>query len=179
MEPPIPEGVIVEGDMLGLIPALKYVDHDITDENKFPELVPNKFLKKYISSETHMIVIEPQVWATGLQKEGLLNLFDIPHFGWSQEINACVKMLLSCVHGGYMWLDRPVSIDTDLIVHITGLPSQGEDPSLLFFDKKNEKSLSESMKEKFHTFCGQHGLDVASICDPTVRFVMQALACKC
>jgi hypothetical protein len=47
VEPPIPEGVIVEGDMLGLIPALKYADHDITDENKFPELVPNKFLRKY------------------------------------------------------------------------------------------------------------------------------------
>jgi hypothetical protein len=48
----------------------------------------------------------------------------------------------------------------------------------LFFDKKNEKTLSESMKEKFHTFCGQCGLDVASICDPMVRFVMQALACN-
>jgi hypothetical protein len=39
----IPEGVIVEGDMLGLIPTLKYVDHDITDEKKFPELVPTSF----------------------------------------------------------------------------------------------------------------------------------------
>jgi hypothetical protein len=89
----------------------------------FPELVPSKFLMKSISSETHMIVIEPQVWARGLQKVGLLNLFDIPHFGRSQEINACVKMLLSCVHRGYMWLDRPISIDIDLIVCITGLPS--------------------------------------------------------
>jgi len=59
MEPPIPEGVIVEGDMLGLIPTLKYVDHDITDEKKFPDLVPSKFLKKHISSETQMIVIQP------------------------------------------------------------------------------------------------------------------------
>jgi hypothetical protein len=133
MEPLIPEGVIVEGDMLGLIPTLKYVDHDITDEKKFPELVPNKFLKKYISSETQMIVIEPQIWATGLQKEGILNLFDIPHFGRSQEINACVKMLLSCVHGGYMWLDRPVSIDTDLIMHITGLSITGGGPLFVVF----------------------------------------------
>jgi hypothetical protein len=82
------------------------------------------------------------------------------------------------MHKGYLWLNRPVSIDTDLIVHITGLPSQGEDPSLIFSDKKNEKALSESMKEKFHTFRGQHSLDVASICDPTVRFVTQVLACK-
>jgi hypothetical protein len=152
VEPPIPEGIIIEGDMLGMIPALKYVDHDITDENKFLELVPSKFLMKFISFETHMIIIEPQVWDRGLQKAGLLNLFDIPHFGWSQEINACVKMLLSCVHGGYLWLDRPISIDIDLIVHITGLPSQGLDPASMFFDKKKEKSLTESMKEKFHTF---------------------------
>jgi hypothetical protein len=54
----------------------------------------------------------------------------------------------------------------------------GEGPYTIFFDKKNEKSLAESMKEKFHTFCGQCGLDVASICDPMVRFVTQALACK-
>jgi hypothetical protein len=94
------------------------------------------------------------------------------------EINVCVKMLLSCVHGGYMWLDRPVSIDIDLIVHITGLPSQGEDPHHYFLIRRMRKTLSESMKEKFHTFCGQRGLDVASICDLMVRFVMQALACK-
>jgi hypothetical protein len=46
-----------------------------------------------------------------------------PTFGRSNEINACVNMLLRCVHGGYLWLDRPVSIDIDLIVCITGLPS--------------------------------------------------------
>jgi hypothetical protein len=44
-------------------------------------MVPNKFLRKYISVEAHIIVIEQQVWTTGLQKAGLLNLFDIPHFG--------------------------------------------------------------------------------------------------
>jgi len=113
----------MEGDMLGMIPALKYVDHDITKEKMFPELVPNKFLKKYISSETHMIATEPHVWTMGLQKEGIMNHFDIPHFGKSQEINVCVKMFLSCVHGGYMWYDWTISIDTNLIVHITDLPS--------------------------------------------------------
>jgi hypothetical protein len=48
MDPPIPEVVIVEGDKLGLIPALKYANHDITDENKVIELLPSKFLNKYI-----------------------------------------------------------------------------------------------------------------------------------
>jgi hypothetical protein len=87
-------------------------------------------------------------------------------------------MLLSCVHHGYLWLDRLVSIDTYLFVHIVGLLSQEEDPSLLFFDKKNEKTLSERMKEKFHTFRGQRRLYVSSVCDPTVWFTMQAFDCK-
>jgi hypothetical protein len=69
--------------MLGLIPTLKYANHDIIDENKFLKLIPSKFPMKFISSEIHMIVIEPQVWARGLQKAGLLNMFDIPHFRWS------------------------------------------------------------------------------------------------
>jgi hypothetical protein len=100
-----------------------------------------------------MIVIEPQIWATGLHKVGILNLFYIPHFGRSQEINSCIKMLLSCVHRGYLWLDRPVSIDTDLIVYTLSVyRRKGRTPHCYFFDKKNEKTLSESMKEKFHTF---------------------------
>jgi hypothetical protein len=34
------------------------------------------------------------------------------------------------------------------------------------------------MKEKFDTFRGKRGLDVKSINDKNVRFVMQVLACK-
>ena len=83
VEPPIPEGVIVEGDMLGMIPALKYVDHEIKDEKKFPELVPNTFLRKFITPENYMIVIEPQVFSRGLKNAGLLKLFDITHFRWN------------------------------------------------------------------------------------------------
>jgi hypothetical protein len=178
MEPSIPEGVVVDGDMLGMIPALKYVEHDIIDENKFQEIVQNKFLKKFINVETHMIVIEPRVWDRGLHKAGRLNLFDILHFGQIQEIIACVKMMLICVHGGYMWLDRTMSIDNYLIVCIIGLSLQGEDPMPFFLEKKNENNLSKRMKEKLHTFRGQCYLDIASIYDPKVRFVMKSLACK-
>jgi hypothetical protein len=84
VEPLILEGVIVEGDMLGLTVVLKYANHDITDENKFRELVPRKFFINSISFETHIIVIEPWAWARGWDKVGLLNLFDITRFGWIQ-----------------------------------------------------------------------------------------------
>jgi hypothetical protein len=59
-------------------------------------------------------------------------------------------MLLSFVHGGFLWLNRSVSIDIDLIVCITGISLQEKDPSIIFLEKKDEKDLSKSMKEKFH-----------------------------
>jgi hypothetical protein len=94
-------------------------------------------------------------------------------------VNACVNMLLTCVHGGYLWLDMPISINTDLIASNHKLTNTGEDPTLLFAKKKNDKTLLESMREKFHTVRGVHGLDVPSICDPTIRIVMQALHASC
>jgi hypothetical protein len=113
--PDIPDGVIIDEDMLGKVSQLKYVDHDITDTTKFPELAPSEYLELKIDPVMNQTIPVPKVWARGLERAGILNLFDIPHFDRSQEVNACVKMLLTCVHGGYLWLDRPISIDTDLI----------------------------------------------------------------
>jgi len=67
-------------------------------------------------------------------------LFEIPHFGQSLEINARFKLLLSCLHGGALWLDPQVSIDTQLIAQITGLSIAGEDPTTLFVNKAKEKA---------------------------------------
>jgi hypothetical protein len=86
------------------------------DEKKFPELASSKYLKKYINAETQDDHDRATDMGNRLEKDGILNLFDIPHFRRSTKINTCVKMLLSCVHRGYLWLDRPVSLDTDLIV---------------------------------------------------------------
>jgi hypothetical protein len=94
---------------------------------------------------------------------------DITHFGCSHEINACVKFFLSCIHGGTLWLDPLVSIDTALIAWITGLPKVGEDISLLFH-KVGERSLSELMKENFQTFRGKKGMDVKKINDDNLQF---------
>ena len=78
--------MVVEGDILGLIHVLKYVNHNITYEKNFLELVHKKFLINSISSETHMIVIEPHMWAIGLQKVGLINLFIYPTFDGSRRL---------------------------------------------------------------------------------------------
>jgi hypothetical protein len=92
--------------MLGTVENLKFEDHDLSDEKKFLELAPKKYLKRVIFLETSFILVEPQTWATGLDKSRIMNLLEIPHFGRSVNINTCVNMLLSCVHGGYLWLEE-------------------------------------------------------------------------
>jgi hypothetical protein len=116
MEPKIPPGVIMEKYRLGLISNLKYAYHDIMDEKKFSELAKSTYLKRYISTETHMIMIDIQTWEIGMEKVDIQDLFEIPHFGRSIEINAYMKIFLSCMHRGYLCLNRSVSLDTDLIV---------------------------------------------------------------
>jgi hypothetical protein len=127
---PVPPGVSIEGEMLRKVVGLKFMDHDITDEKKFPELAREKYLHTRSIPGTGEILLETQEWATCLEKEGILNLLEIPHFRCNLEINACVKVFLSCVHGGTLWLDPPVSIDTALIARITGLPKarRGSNP---------------------------------------------------
>jgi hypothetical protein len=132
--------------MLGSIPNLKFADQDLCDENKFPYLAGKKYPKKFIDPQTLFIRVEPKTWETLLDKLGILNLLQIPHFGRSAQINACINMVLSCVHGIYLCLDIVVFIDIELIVQITGLPTIVEDPSLLFIDNSNGKSLSRKMK---------------------------------
>jgi hypothetical protein len=57
-----------------------------------------------------------------------MNLLDIPHFGHGKYINICVKKILERVHGGFLWMDRTVPINVDLIVAITSLPTDRERP---------------------------------------------------
>jgi hypothetical protein len=58
-------------------------------------------------------------WIKELTQSMILNVMKIPHFGRHQEVNTCVKILLSCYHGGYLWLDRCMTVDLALIHLIT------------------------------------------------------------
>jgi muconolactone delta-isomerase len=42
--PYILEELIIDEDILGKVPQLKFVDHDITDLAKFPKIVPLQYL---------------------------------------------------------------------------------------------------------------------------------------
>jgi hypothetical protein len=103
-------------------------------------------------------------------------MLEIPQFGRTTKIKICIKLLLICIHGWFLWLDRAVSIDTQFIAWIIGMPSVGEYPLPLFTDKTWEKSLAERMKGKYGTFRGARKLDVTSINDNTVIFETWVLA---
>jgi hypothetical protein len=126
--------------MLGKVVDLNFMDYDITDAQNFPELAREKYLCTKRVSGTSAILMETQLWEIRLEKPGILKMFEIPHFRHSLEINACIKVLLSYIHGGTLWLDPPVSIDIVLIAWITRLLKEGEDLSLLFH-KVGERSL--------------------------------------
>jgi hypothetical protein len=67
------------------------------------------------ASSSGVPILEPKQWIAGLYNTGIMNLLEIPHFGWGKDVNNCVKQLLALVHGGILWMDRLVSIDVDLI----------------------------------------------------------------
>jgi hypothetical protein len=50
---------------------------------------------------------------------------------------------LSVLHGGFLWLEEPISIDVELISFIIGLPSNGEKLAQYLEDKTKEKALTE------------------------------------
>jgi hypothetical protein len=77
-----------------------------------------------------------------------MNLLEIPHFGRGKDVNACVKQLLARVHGGFLWMDRPVPIDVNLISKLTGLPTDGVKPEQYLDDKMKEKAIAEGSEGK-------------------------------
>jgi hypothetical protein len=76
----------------------------------FLELEREKYLCTKSVSGIGAILVETQMWETRLENSGILNLMEIPHFGRSLEINACVKLLLS-LHPWRNIVACPTSID--------------------------------------------------------------------
>ena len=93
-------------------------------------------------------VIGSQEWIEKLAASRLLNWLRISHFGRSPELNAVVKVLLSCVHEGYLWLDKNIDLNVDAIHRITGLSKVVADPGAHFVGKNLHWKLSAKiMKE--------------------------------
>jgi hypothetical protein len=73
----------------------------------------------------------------------------IPHFGRHQEVNACVKLLLSCYHGGYLWIDCQITVDPTLSHRITRLSMQGPDLQEFYPGKTTDRALAQKIKETY------------------------------
>lgn len=107
-------GVEIKGDFLGQLNNLKYADHDVRDIAKFPDFSKQNYmdLKPQLGG---IVLYEEYNWALGLKESTILNFLDITHFGRNLKVNAYVKKLLSCIHGGTLWLDEKVEITLQLI----------------------------------------------------------------
>jgi hypothetical protein len=68
----VPPGVIIEGDMLDKVVSLKFMDHDITDEQKFSNFSREKLFCAKSVPGTKMIVLETHVWEIRIEKVGIL-----------------------------------------------------------------------------------------------------------
>jgi hypothetical protein len=121
---------------------------------------------------------QPLQWAEGLEKTGILGLLELPHFGRGQYANSCIKQLMVVTHGGDLWLDKLISIDVELIAHITGLAIMGHGSAQFLKDKTKEKSLTEEMKKKYDTERGMHRIIIKWISDSATRMAMKIMACK-
>jgi hypothetical protein len=140
------KGIRVVGSQLGQIPLLKNNDFNLGDRKNYAMLAPHRYLMKSTGKKPRLI---SQPWIKGLAQSTVLNVMKIPHFGHHQEVNACVKLLLSCYHGGYLWLDQRITVDLMLIHQITGLSMKGPDPQQFYPGKASDRSLAQCIKEAY------------------------------
>jgi hypothetical protein len=121
----LPKGIRAVGLQLGQIMTLNISEFNLGDRKNYGMLAPHKYLKKTTWKKSKII---PEMWTMDISRSTILNVMKIPHFDRHQEINACVKLLMLCYHGSYLWLDRCITVDLVLIHRITGLSMQGIDP---------------------------------------------------
>jgi hypothetical protein len=83
------------------IAALKSSNFNLGDRKFYNMLTPHKYLTRTKGKNSNIL---PQSWTHNLAHSTLLNVMKILYFRRYKEVNACVKLLLSCYHGGYLWL---------------------------------------------------------------------------
>jgi hypothetical protein len=164
--------------MVGGVTAIKYSDHDVVNVTKFPYLASQNYLERRGEGSSSMLVLESTQWILGIYNTGIINLLYVPHFGRSNHINACIKKLISCVHDGILWMDRTVHITVELIVGITGLPTDGEKSEKYLEEKTRAKAISDEIMDNYGAERGNRGMRINDINDPAKRFATRFLRCK-
>jgi hypothetical protein len=85
---------------------------------------------------------------------------------------------MKVTHGGYLWVEVPISIDVEIITYITGLPSQGETPAQYLDEKMKEKAPAKEMKKTYGTERGSCRIIIKHISDVATRMATKIMACK-
>jgi hypothetical protein len=172
----LPKGVRAVRADQDKLATLKFSDFNLEDWKAYNMLAPHKYLTRTKGKNSKII---PQPWTQNLAQSTLLNVMKIPHFGRHQEVNACVKLLLSCYHGGYLWLNRRITVDPTLINRITGLSMQGPDPQEFYPGKTSDRALAQRIKETYGDVeKGTRDYKVASIQSGVVCLACQRIAGK-
>jgi hypothetical protein len=172
----LPKGIHVVHVDQDNIETLKFSDFNLNDEKVYNMLAPHKYLTMTKGKNSKII---PQSWIHNLAQSTLLNVIKIPHFRRHQEVNACVKLLLSCYHGRYLWLNCHITLDPMLINRIIGMSMQGPDPQDFYPRKKMDHALSQRIKDTYGDVeKGTRSYKVASIQSNTVRLAYQLIAGK-
>jgi hypothetical protein len=146
--------------------TLKIKDYNLGDGKIYDMLTPYKYLTKIKGKKSKII---PQPWTMDIARSTILNVMNIPHFEGHQEVNVCVKILFSCFHGVYLWLDRCIIVDLVLIHHITRLSMQGTDPQEFYPEKVADRTMAQTIKDTYDDVeKGKWGYKVSSIENGTV-----------
>ena len=87
-----------------------------------------------------------------------------------------VHVILSCVHGGYLWLGNKVDLNVDLIHRITGLSKTGKDPKTHISGKNKYSKLPAALVTKYKLQRGGWAYDLIALVDDTLIFTASLLA---
>jgi hypothetical protein len=141
--------------------TLDISDFNLGDHKNHGMLDPDKYLTKTKGMKLNII---PQPWTMDIARSTILNIMKITHFGRHREDNTCVKLTLYCFHGGYLWLEKCITIDLALIHWITRLSMQGPYPQDFYPGKAVDHALAQRIKATYGDVeKGKRGYKVYSI----------------
>jgi hypothetical protein len=141
-----PKGIRTGKPQLDKTITLNINDFNLGDRKNFIMLAPHRYLTRMKGKKSRII---PQPWTIDLAQSIILNVMKIPHFGRHQEVNVCIKIMLSIFHGSYLWLDKRITVDPALIHRITGLSMQGPDPQVFYPGKATNHALARKIKDTY------------------------------
>jgi hypothetical protein len=142
----LPKGICAVRPQQDKITTLKFNDFNLGNRKNHSILSSHRYLTRMKGKSLRII---PQPWTMNLTWSTILNVIKIPHFERHQEVNACFKLLLSCYHDDYLWLDRHITVDPTFIHRITGLSIQGPYPHDFYLGKATGHALAQDIKDTY------------------------------